>query len=393
MPLFSFFTSHSQQPLTPDHPLWQQPIPLRLDSLRKADDFSVRHAEYFQAAQMFLEARGYDVITRAASQRLGHKVNPQDMAEIRVRLEKHGAFYHPARVEIIVDQEELRFVLNVALSDSGQRFIEQDYHHLQRLNAETPFHYLPRVYGWEQITCSTGMKAGMFLGEWFDGYHEFHLALDPVDKALKIIVWDELGGQFFLTAEQTQTLYAQAAKILTGYYNLLSFEQILAWHHAAGDFVVNFENESPRLKLVTVRRYAAGIQSPEQTKIEANDPQQLLQALLIFFLQLSLKMRLDRLEGVGEMVWSDNIAVDATLTGFLEALSLKSEVAVLPDTPLSCFIAYIAGCSTSNLLDLTQTIVNRFNPRQPDLPVIRKNLDEHVRTLYRSIQQLLAKIK
>ena len=393
MPHFSFYTSHSKQPVLPNNPLWQQHIPLRLDTLRKAGDVLVRHADYFKAAQAFLEARNYDGITQAASQRLGYEVKGQDLSEIRIRLEKHGAFYHPAQVQIILDQKPLSFVLNVAISDSGRRFIEQDYHHLKRLNAETPFHYLPQVYGWEQITGPAGLNFGMLLGEWFDGYHEFHLAPDPADHTLKIVVWDETAGRFFLTAEQTRTLYAQAAKILTCYYNLLSFEQILAWHHAAGDFVVNFENNNPRLKLITVRRYAAIFENQKQGKTDANDPQRLLQALLVFFLNLSLQMRLDRLEGIGDMVWSDKDAVDATVTGFLDALSMKSDVNILPDSPLTCFLAYISACQASDLYDLSVAIVNRFNPRMPELPIIKQNLNEHVLTLHRSIQQFLAIFK
>lgn len=390
MPHFSFFTPRSKEPVTKDSPIWQHPIPLRLDALLKADDASVSHADYFRAGQAFLEARSYDIITRAASQRLGRKIKPQDISAIRIRLEKHGAYYHPARVEAIVDQKKLSFVLNVALSESGQRFVERDYHNLKRLNAETPFHYLPQVYGWEGTAGSAGLNFGMFLGEWFNAYHEFHLAPDPAAKTLKIIVWDEIRGRFFLTAEQMKTLYAQAAKILTCYYNLVSFEQILAWHHAAGDFVVNIENERLGVRLVTVRRYAAIFKSKQQPPADANDPQRLLQALLVFFLKLSIQMRLDRLGGVGEIVWSDKAAVDATLTGFLDALSMKSDVDVLPDSPLACFIAYLSACQASDLLDLSEAIINRFNPRMPELPVIKKNLSEHVETLHGSIQQFLS---
>ena len=393
MPHFTYFTSHSQQPVSPDNPLWRQPIPLRLDTLRKADDVSVRHADYFEAAQTFLEARNYDVITGAASQRLGDEVKPKDLAEIRIRLEKHGAFYHPARVEIIGAQKQLSFVLNVAISDSGRRIIEQDYHHLKRLNAETPFDYLPQVYGWEQISGPAGLNFGMFLGEWFDGYHEFHLGPDPADHTLKIFVWDETAGRFFLSAEQTKTLYAQAAKILTCYYNLLSYKQILAWHHAAGDFVVNVENNRPRLKLVTVRRYAAIFENQQQVQMDANDPQRILQALFVFFLNLSLQMRLDRLEGVGDLVWSDKAAVDATLTGVLDALSMKPDVDSLPDSPLACFLVYLSACRASDLYDLSVAIVKRFNPRLPELPIIKKNIGEHVETLYSSIQNWLSRVK
>lgn len=393
MPHFSFFTSHSKEPVTQDSPLWQQPIPLRLDVLLKADDASVSHADYFQAAQAFLKARSYDVITRAASQRLDHEVQPQNIDDIRIYLEKHGAYYHPARIVISIDQKQLSFVLNVALSESGRRFIESDYHHLRRLNAETSFHYLPRVYGWDRVTLAEGLNFGIFLGEWFEDYHEFHLAPDPTDKTLKIIVWDEAGGRFFLTAEQTKTLYAQAAKILTCYYNLMSFEQILVWHHAAGDFVVNLVNDRLRLKLVTVRRYAVTFENQKQAETTANDPQLLLQTLLVFFLKLSLQMRLDRLEGIGEMVWSDKAAVEASLTGFLEALSMKPDVDILPDSPLACFLAYLSACQASDLRDLSEAIVNRFNPRMPELPVIKKNLSEHVETLYGAIQDLLEMVR
>ncbi|MGD9120932.1 MAG: hypothetical protein PVG59_09635 [Desulfobacterales bacterium] len=393
MPSFSFFTPHSKHPVSPDNPLWQQPIPLRLDTLRKDDDVSVRHADYFESAQAFLEARHCDVITRAASQRLGCTIKPHDLADIRIRLEKHGAFYHPARVEIIVDQKQLSFVLNVAISDSGRRFIKQDYHHLKRLNIETPFDYLPQVYGQGQLNRPAGLNFGMFLGEWFDGYHEFHLAPDPADHTLKIVVWDETAGRFFLTAEQTQSLYLQAAKILTCYYNLLTYEQILAWHHAAGDFVVNLEDNRPGLKLVTVRRYAAIFKKQQQVRTDASDPQRILQALFVFFITLSLQMRLDRLDGVGDMVWSDESAVDAILTGFLEALALKPDLDVLPDSPLACFMAYLSACQASDLLDLSEAIIKHFNPRMPEMPIIRKNLGEHVETLHAAIQDLLARIK
>ncbi len=390
---FSYFTSVSKQPVSPDKPIWKHPIPLRLDALLKADDISVSHGDYFQAAKAFLEAGSYNVITRATSQRLGRKVKPQDISEIQIHLEKHGAYYHPARIESFVGQKQHAFVLNVAISEPGRRFIEQDYQNITRLNAETPFHYLPQVFGWDRITLSGGLKCAMFLGEWFDGYHEFHLAPDPADKAFKIIVWDEIGGRYYLTAEQTQKLYAQAAKILTCYYNLTSFEQILAWHHAAGDFVVNIDSDRLRLRLVTVRGYGTGFQSQQRAKTEANDPQRLLQALLVFFLHLSLQMRLDRLEGVGDMVWSDSATVDATLTGFLDALSLKPDTGVLPDSPLTCFVAYLSTCQASDLLDLAETMVNRFNPRMPELPVIKQNLNEHVLTLHKSIQQFLSLLK
>jgi hypothetical protein len=230
----------------------------------------------------------------------------------------------------------------------------------------------------------------MFLGQWFDGYHEFHISIDPVDKEPKIMVWDDARGRFFLSAGQTKTLYAQASKILTAYYNLESFEQIFSWHHAAGDFVVKTENEELELKLVTVRQYAAIFENQKNTPTAPGDPQRILQVLLIFFLSLSIRMRLDRLDGIGEMVWSDSIAVEATLIGFLEALSMQPDVQSLPEPPLACFIAYLTSCTAGDLIDLTAAIANRLNPQMPGLALVKKNILPHVETLHGSIQKILS---
>ena len=392
MPRFSFFISPSSEPVTAESRIWHKPIPLHLDALLKHDEsgVSVSHAAYFQAARAFLENHSFEILTRAVSLKLNRDVKPSDIEEIRVRLKKHGEFYHPSRIEAVVNQQQLSFVLNVALSETGKRFIESEFHLLNRLNSEQPLRHLPRAYGFGRADGSNGQNFAMFLGQWFDGYHEFHISIDPVAKKPRIMVWDDRRGRFFLSTGQTQMLYAGVSKILTGYYNLSSFEQIFSWHHAAGDFIVRVENEKPDLKLVTVRRYEAILENQKDTETPSDDPQQILQALLVFFLNLSIHTRLDRLDGIGEIVWSDDSAVEATLIGFLEALSIKPALPSLPDSPLACFVAYLAACTEEDLIDLTGAVVNRFNPRMPGLKVVKTNLHKHVETLYTSIHQLLA---
>ena len=395
MPRFSFFISHSREPVTKESLIWHEPIPLRLDALIKhagkeqRDGETVSHAAYFTAAQNFLEGNGFEIITRAASRQLAGDVKATDIEEIRICLEKHGEFYHPSRIETVVDQKRLCFVLNVAVTETGRRFIEKEYHLLNRLNKERPHHYLPLVYGFGRIAEANGKKFAMFLGQWFDGFHEFHISLDPVDKIPKIRVWNEARDRFFLSAGQSQALYAQASHILTAYYDLESFEQIFDWHHAAGDFIVKIEKEKLKLRLVTVRRYAALFENQQSTQTARSEPQRILQALLIFFLNLSIHMRLDRFDGIGKMGWSDRLAVEATLTGFLGALSMKPDVPSLPDSPLACFVAFLASCTRDDLLDLSEAMVNRFIPRMPGLAVVKTNLHEHVVTLHDAIRQIL----
>ena len=392
MPRFSFFISHSKQPVTEASLIWQAPIPLRLDALMKhdGDGKSVSHSAYFQAVQSLLETDSFEILTRALSQQLHREFKAPDIEEVRIRLEKHGEFYHPARIEAVIDSKPLFFVLNVAISDTGRRFIEKEYKLLNRLNTELPFGYVPQVYGFGRIPAPAGLNFGMFLGQWFDRFHEFHISIDATDGKPKIRVWDDTRGRFFLSDKQTQTLYAQASEILTAYYNLESFEQIFSWHHAAGDFIVKAEDEWLELRLVTVRRYHSIFENQTDAQPHRDSPQRILQALLIFFLNLSVHMRLDRLDGTGQMVWSDAIAVEATLTGFLEALSKKPDIPSLPDSPLACFAAYLTSCGQADLLDLTETIVKQYNPKTPGLTLINKNLHPHVETLYGSIQQFLA---
>jgi hypothetical protein len=382
MPRFSFFIPGSQKPLSANSPIWQASIPLRLDNLLKNDGEAVSYADYFQATRSFLESDSYEMITGAITKRLGHDVRLQDIDEIRINLEKHGQFYHPARVATILFEKQLSFVLNVAISESGRRLIGREYQLLKRLNTAQSFHYLPQTYGFGRIRGPQGLSFNMFLGEWFEGYHEFHMSIDPADQKPQILVWDDALGSFFLSRGQMQRLYAEAAKILTCYYNLESFEQISAWHHGAGDFVIKIENDKLRLKLITIRQYAVMFESQNDAQTEQSAPQLILQALLVFFLNLSLRMRLDRLDGAGEMMWSDDAAVEATLIGFLEALSMKPDIAALPDSALACFIAYLSSCTKKDLLDLSQAIVNRFNPKMPELPLIKKNISEHIETLY-----------
>jgi len=382
MPRFSFFIPRSKKPVTANDPIWQASIPLRLDALLKNDGQSVSYADYFQAARSFLETDSYKTIIQAIGRQLGRDVRPQEIKEIRINLEKHGQFYHPARIETTLSEKRLCFVLNVALSESGRHLIEREYHLINRLNAAQPFHYLPQVYGFGRIGGPAGRNFDMFLGEWFEGFHEFHLSMDPEDQKPKVRVWDDTRGRFFLSKAQTKKLYAEASKILTCYYNPESFEQISAWHHAAGDFVLRIVNDSVELKLVTVRQYAVMFENANRVQPEQIGPQFILQALLVFFLKLSLHMRLDRLDGIGDMMWSDKGAVEATLIGFLEALSMKPGLAALPDSVLACFIAYLSSCTKDDLLELSRAIVKRFNPGTPELTLIKKNIREHAETLH-----------
>ena len=280
------------------------------------------------------------------------------------------------------------FVLNVAISQTGKAHVKREYRALKKLNREFPIAVLPQAYGFDEIDIRNDHLVGMFLVQWFDNYHEFHISRDPADKKNKIVVWDSKKGNDFLSADQSRDLYTQAAGILTGYYNLESFEQITSWHHAAGDFIVYRDHTKIDLKLISVRRYASRFKHLANRSKKAADAELILQTLLVFFLNLSLRMRLDRLDGVGDMVWADDIAVQGTLIGFLNALGLKPQVAALPDSALRCFFHYLSECSKTDLLDISETVLSTFSPDSPEVDVIGQHLNNHIDILHHCIHQL-----
>jgi hypothetical protein len=215
----------------------------------------------------------------------------------------------------------------------------------------------------------------MLLGEWFGGYHEFHLTR-PADGLLRLIVWDPAGGNRLLSAEQGAAVYRQVAYILASYMELEGFEAIGGWHHAAGDFVVRDGPGTPEVRLVTAREYRPVFGRPP------SDLESLLNACLVFLLQISLRTRLDRLDGTGEMAWSGPEAVGATVEGVLAALAEKPFPEGLPLPFAGLFGRYLARCTAELLEGLCADVAARcFAPGSAERELARAGLSEHVTLL------------
>ena len=116
------------------------------------------------------------------------------------------------------------------------------------------------------------------------------------------------------------------------------------------------------------------------------DAEWILESLLVFFLNLVIKMRIDRLDGVGEIVWSDDIAVKGVLKGFFEGLVSKPPVRSFPESLADGFRQHLSACTHADLLDLNAAMVQAYHPMAPEVPVIRQNLMQHVEDLYRAIE-------
>ena len=388
-PRLSFFVSHGNVAVTPHSSIWQNPLPLDRSLLPSNGDSNLTYGEYFTAVRTFLENAGCELLNRAVNERLGRQTKPLRIRKIRVNLEKHGEFYHPAHLQVLTQHQKISFVLNVAVSETGIRHIREEYFYLQKLNNEFEHSFLPQVYGIGEATVAGNRRVSMFLGQWFEDYHEFHLTRSPSNDKTRIVVWHPRKSSFFLSFEQSCELYRQTARILSYYYNAETFTHIYGWHHAAGDFIVRVDKTDLDVKLITVRRYIPLFSNMKLLESAARSPELILQGLLIFLLNLSIRMRLDRLDGVGNMVWADSSSVGPTLAGFMEGLDLKPLVRSLPDTIGRSFRYYLSVCSRQDLYDLTNAVAKVYNPNTAEHRLLVQNLDEHVASLSEAMQQFI----
>ncbi len=353
------------QPTAPGDDLWDQPLPRD----RRGPDGSdgkppVTHGACFKAARAFLEGN--------ARTALGA------MGPVCIDLKKHGAFYHPAKVTAAGAPAAL--VLNLAVSDAGRALLEKECDCLDRLRSRGTTSAIPRVCARGAVVTEDDRPVSLFLGEWFSGYREFHISEDEAG-ARRIIVWDEARGDYFLTPEETTGLYRCAAEILTDLYDPETFDQVYPWHHGAGDFVVKTDGGAVSVRLITVRGYGPAMARPGE-----GDPASLLQGLLLFLLNLSIWTRLDRLDGVGEVVWSDSLAVAATVAGFFDALERKPAPAILPESLALCFRAFLSVCGFEDLAAVAGSLVAAYPDGAPEISVVRANLASHLQDLYRSLE-------
>ncbi len=375
-PRFKYFLFTENEPVLKESRLWHRLLPLNRQYLKNSAGVSVSHREYFLAATHYLEKNDFEPVLSACSQAGHPTITSGDINEIRIYQVKHGEFYHPSRIEVYTSVTEISFVLNVAISESGKKCIKQESAVLKRLNNNFRQSYLPKVYGEGEEYIRNDLKVSMFLGEWFEGYNEFHISDQP-QKVRSIRVWDPEKGNLFLSESQARDLYRQAARILTCYYNVETCEQIFPWHHASGDFVIKLKERKIDVKLISARQYAPLFNYSD------NNAASQLDSLLVFFLGLSIRMRIDRLDGTGELVWADDFSVQGIIQGFLEGVALQPKHPSFSGLLEDYFIVYISSYYTkSELYELSTSILDTYRQTAPEIPVIKQYLKQHIELLW-----------
>ena len=376
-PTIAGFLADTDHPVTPDTPLWDRALP---GDRHGAPGNDVRYGDYFRAVSAFLLKGESRRLLRAAADRLGRAVRPEDLGPVSVFLEKHGAFYHPARVRFSCAGDPVSLVVNVAASAAGRSAFDGEVCALGRL-AERSEGAVPKIYAADRIDLDDGPSLCLFLGQWFEGFHEFHLSRDPSAAGrLGVRIWNPDTGPHFPAEEPARQIYREAARILTDLYDPVSLDQVLGWHHGAGDFVVRLHPAGRvEVRLITVRNYAPLV------AVEAEGPQAVVEGLVLFSLGMTLAMRLDRLDGVAETVWADDWVLESAMEGLYRGLTAKEAKGDFPAGFAAGFFRYLVRYPEKDLADMARRLADRYPEASSNRTLVRSGAADHIRVF-----QLLA---
>jgi len=358
-------------------------LPLDRPGAEEKTSLKITYKSYLRGIRHFILGNWDRFVAAVTEQAPG---GFQQVAEIEIIAEKHGSDYHPARLRARVGESHVDFVVNVALTDRGKKRLLNEFQLLNYLHSEHRQSFIPRVYFLER-ECLSGesgdkMRIVMFLGEWFDGYHEFHLSCNPQTGSLITVLWDMDRGHVELSSQEVQEIYRQAAFILTYYYDTERYCEIFPWHHASGDFVVCRSDAGIQVKLVTVRQYISRI------VFEENRPENRIEALLIFLANLTVRMRLDRLDGIGDTLWAGGHCVQGTVSGFFEGLAAKASIGSSAPPLRDELLRLLSRISPGHLAELFEAVVESYHKDAPDVAVILEHLPEHVFQVYQILKQV-----
>lgn len=342
----------------------------------EGDELKTPYRLYFHSIKDFLSKDEFRPFLSTISKEIGRVVQFKEISEIIIRAEKHGVLYHPASIEIILGESRLKFGLNVAVSDAGRYWLKEEFGVFHKLHSKFDLPYLPRVHGYGELDAMS-----FLLEEWFEGYHEFHISRGE-DGTQRLKLWDFDKGYKYLTSEQSFEIYKKASQILTIYYDLEDFSQILAWHHAAGDFVVKLEDQKINVRLTTARQY-----EPFMGFADSNVLNPIL-ALCYFLLNLTIKMRLDKIDGLGEVAWADDTCIESALMGFFEAMQTKGNLKIcLNLKEAEDFLRLLQSFSPAELKTLISPLIDQYRNTR-DFSIIMLNLDKHIEKIYATLQNL-----
>ncbi len=364
--------------------------PLLLDMENSHSRLTLK--DYFKAMETFLFKNHADKFENAVGvmAETDRPVPVGEMENVTLCSVKIGAFYHIARVEATVQGRKIMLALSAAFSSHGAECLMRDFSNIQALQSGPAGRYLPQVFfageaGYDDIPSGMG-RFVMGLGEWFEDFHEWHFSVNPDTGSRGIVLWDGKTGKHFLKPAQEEELFFQIAQILTLCFDPSTARQVSKWHHAAGDFIVRVRNEHIETRLTTVRVY-----QPLFDYGQGDTDELFIMRLLFFFLDLGVRARMDRLDGIGEPVWADDRFIYPVIDGFFEGLKIHEACKEVTGEQTDGFRAFLSAMSCDDLREVFTPLEGLYHGENSlDRKLVALNLEAHAENFYKVLKDYLA---
>ncbi|HBF43864.1 MAG TPA: hypothetical protein DDW42_09630 [Desulfobacteraceae bacterium] len=340
--------------------------------------------DYFEAIKNFILMNNGVPLVHVLGERLHRCIKIDSITKILIRTEKHGALYHLASVEIFAVGQRIKLAVSTAISEIAKTFLANEFDILKSFKRNFNFSYLPKAYYKDTIERACGSKKeilSIMLTDWFEDYHEWHLSNDDDIKGQQICIWDLKNGRRFANKVESFEIFRQTSKILTLYYDTKDFRQIYPWHHAAGDFVVKTTGGITDVRITTARNY-----EPIMVFLSENNINPMT-AIIYYFLNLALKIRLDKLNGVGKVVWAKGFSVEAATTGFFEALRIMDDGDRYHLGKVGDLLLLLKAFTSKEIETLYYSMMDLYRLGDPEeFLSIQANLEDHVSRMHRILQ-------
>ncbi|MGD9578381.1 MAG: hypothetical protein AB7Y74_09025 [Syntrophorhabdus sp.] len=341
--------------------------------------------DFFHVIRLFLLDRAGPVLTSLLSRTWDRDISLQDIDNVIIRYEKYGTLYQIVSAEIISGNQKMKLAVSAALTPDAQQNITLEYNLISYMNTKTGLPYLPRVFCINSLDVekdSHTETVALTLAEWFEGYHEWHFSKNDIGNNA-IVIWDTARGNRSVSDQEAYTIIKEASKILTFYYNVGGSERIVPWHHGAGDFIVNTDSGKVDVKLITVRGYEP-FASPDTNQTVGP-----LLGILFFLIELTVKMRMDKMEGMGETIWADSRYMNAAIQGFFHAMKIKERDHECNDISIDDFMATLKTLNKDEIASsISSYLKHNQAPDTSDYRVIQEHMGEHAADLASALQQL-----
>ncbi|MEW6426625.1 MAG: hypothetical protein AB1568_01180 [Thermodesulfobacteriota bacterium] len=303
---------------------------------------------------------------------------PGPIRSARLVSVKMGAFYHVARLDLQTTAGTVALAINTACSETGRSCLRADARLLSMLAPANEG--LPDcVFHKEGEDCTAAGVFSHLAVQWFDDFHEWHTTATANGPAC--CLWDSRRGNQVLAAGQQGEILHGCARLLVRSFCRQTGAMIQRWHHAAGDFVVRAPAAGPvDVRLITVRDYAP------LPFLGADTPP--LVHLLFFFLDLCCRLRLDKVDGVGESCWLPAVFLDGAIAGFFAELDGAGPES---RTLAADLRQLLERFSPGELTAAMAPLLNSYSDWLPaaDLHTIGSRVEKHIDELLAGIREVL----